>query len=238
VVVFWQEPIVTDDEDIDRVLVVGDIHGCDVALAVLLRRLQLTSRDVLVILGDAVDRGPGSCRVLDQLVEVRKSSRLIFLMGNHEEMMLEALRGRRTNMWLRNGGAATLASYGGSLANIPDDHWQLLEESSPYWESSTDICVHANLEPGVSLTDQRPEWLRWQRLTGFEFPHPSGKRVLCGHSGCSTSLPAILDGWICLDTLAYEGGFLTCLDAGTGEISQAQQSGIFRGGVFLSEMEA
>jgi calcineurin-like phosphoesterase family protein len=220
----------------DRVLVVGDIHGCDVALAVLLSRLELGSNDTLVVLGDAVDRGPGSCRVLDQLVEVRQSSRLIYLMGNHEEMMLDTLSGRRSNMWLRHGGMATLNSYGGSLANIPDDHLELLNQMLPYWESPSDICVHASLEPGVDLADQQPEWLRWQKLTGLEFAHPSGKRILCGHSGISTGLPAILDGWICLDTLAYEGGFLTCIDASTGEISQSQQSGAFRGGLLLDDL--
>lgn len=227
-----------DVETKHRVLVLGDIHGCDVALAVLLNRLQLTSSDTLVVLGDAVDRGPGSCRVLDQLIEVRQSSRLIYLMGNHEEMMLEALGGRRSSMWLRHGGIATLDSYGGALTNIPDDHLELLNEMHPYWESSTEICVHASLEPGVDLVDQQSEWLRWQKLTGLEFPHPSGKRVLCGHSGISNGLPALLDGWICLDTLAYEGGYLTCLDTSTGEISQTQQSGTFRGGLLLSDLES
>jgi serine/threonine protein phosphatase 1 len=212
---------------------VGDIHGCDVALAVLLHHLQPTSCDTFVVLGDAVDRGPDTSRVLDQLVAVRKSSRLVYVMGNHEEMMRNALMGRGSKMWLRHGGHATLTSYGGSLAGIPDDHLELFHEMLPYWESSVEICVHAGLEPGVDLSSQTPEWLRWRKLTGLEFPHPTGKRVLCGHSGVSKDTPSVLDGWICLDTLAYEGGHLTCLDTSTGEFFQARQSGEFRRGLYL-----
>jgi serine/threonine protein phosphatase 1 len=143
-------------------------------------------------------------------------------------MLLDVLAGVRPNLWLQHGGVATLDSYGGSLASIPDLHLELLAHAVPYWESSSAICVHANLEPGVELAEQRPEWLRWQPLTGFEFPHPSGKRVVCGHTGLPNGLPMVRDGWVCLDTLAYTGRHLTCLNIDSGEILQANQSGEFR----------
>jgi len=207
---------------------VGDIHGCDVALSVLVERLQLTSQDCFVVLGVAVDRRPGSREVLDQLVVLQLSCQRIYLKGNHEEMMLDSIRGHRSTLWLRNGGAATLASYNNLLTNLPEKHLHLLDATQPDWKSATDMCVHANLEPGVALPDQRSVWLRWQKLTGLEFPHPSGKRVLCGHSGVSTNQLAFLNGWICLDTLAHQNGYLTCIETRTGEISQSRQSGTFR----------
>lgn|GEM_PF-6950343 len=143
-------------------------------------------------------------------------------------MMLDSIRGHRSTLWLRNGGAATLASYNNLLTNLPEKHLHLLDATQPDWKSATDMCVHANLEPGVALPDQRSVWLRWQKLTGLEFPHPSGKRVLCGHSGVSTNQLAFLNGWICLDTLAHQNGYLTCIETRTGEISQSRQSGTFR----------
>ena len=214
--------------DSGRLLVVGDIHGCDLALETLLERLKLQTSDKFVVLGDAIDRGPDSRRVLDVVCEIEQRCQLVFILGNHEEMLLDVLAGARPHFWLSHGGAATLASYGGSVTQIPDQHLDMLSRTVSYWESSATICVHANLEPGVDLKEQRSEWLRWQALTGFEFPHESGKQVICGHTGQPSGLPLIRDGWICLDTLAYTGGFLTCIDLASENLHQSKQSGEYR----------
>jgi serine/threonine protein phosphatase 1 len=221
-----------------RGFVVGDIHGCARALRVLVQEMDLTSDDFVVVLGDAIDRGPDSRKVLDRLLDIDDACELIFVLGNHEEMMLDAMRGRNLDEWLRHGGNATMASYGGSFNNIPEDHLDLLETAVRYWEGPTEICVHANLEPGVELKRQRSSWLRWKKLIGLEYPHESGKRVICGHSGVSYAAPSVKNGWICLDTMAYGGGVLSALDLATGEILQARQNGESRRGVFLSELEA
>ncbi|MCY2963050.1 MAG: metallophosphoesterase, partial [Planctomycetota bacterium] len=73
-----------------RTLAIGDIHGCDFALEKLLTSVAPTSEDTLVVLGDVIDRGGGSKQVLDQLLALSKTTRVIFIRGNHEEMMLEA----------------------------------------------------------------------------------------------------------------------------------------------------
>lgn len=211
-----------------RLIVVGDIHGCDVALQTLLIQLRLQPADQFVVLGDAIDRGPQSKQVLDLLAQVEDSCQLTFVLGNHEEMLLDVLAGDRPDAWLHHGGAATLESYGGDLAAIPERHLKLLGRAVDYWESASTICIHANLEPGVALADQTHEWLRWQRLTGLEYPHSSGKLILCGHTGQRTGLPLIGDGWICLDTLAYAGKFLTCLDVDARRFLQANQIGGYR----------
>lgn len=220
-----------------RILAVGDIHGCDVALDVMLERLALTAADTLIVLGDAIDRGPRSARVVERLLAVQESCRLVFLKGNHEEMMLTARHNEDARReWLLNGGDATLASYGNDLANVPAEHWQFLSQGLRYWETASDICVHANLEPGVPLDEQSTLWLRWQHLTGMEFPHPSGKRVICGHTGQRSGLPYVRNGWVCLDTLVHRGLFLTCLDLNSGAIHQTTQAGRYRSGVSLSDL--
>ncbi len=216
---------------------VGDVHGCDVALDLLLDRIELTSDDRIVLLGDVVDRGPHSRQVVEMLLDLSQSCRFNLVMGNHEEMLLDAVRDPRlAGFWLECGGAAALESYGGRLGNIPDAHLDFLASASPYGETETDVLVHANLEPDVPLDLQTSDWLRWQKLTGREQPHSSGKRVICGHTEMPGGVPRVVDGWVMLDTAAYRGGFLTALELASGELWQASQRGEFRAGVRLDEL--
>lgn len=220
-----------------RTFAIGDIHGCDVALDVLLSLLAPTSDDTVVLLGDVVDRGPQSKRVIERLLDLQRNCNMVTIMGNHEEMMCEAIQQRdQQTTWWKFGGRETVESYGGWIEGIPETHLEFVASGLPYWETESDIFIHANLEPGVPLTEQADHWLRWQRLTGFETPHPSGKRVICGHSAVRTGLPTILDGWVCIDTLAYDGLYLTALDVQSNVISQAQQSGQSRHGVTLNDL--
>ena len=69
------------------------------------------------------DRGPSSKQVVDTILSLQDTCRVVFIMGNHEEMMRDAISGRGLyNQWLRSGGQATLDSYGGSLENVPPEH--------------------------------------------------------------------------------------------------------------------
>ena len=55
-----------------RTIALGDIHGCATALQTLLDALELSQSDTLVMLGDAIDRGPDSYGVIQQLLELAK----------------------------------------------------------------------------------------------------------------------------------------------------------------------
>ena len=214
-----------------RTLAIGDIHGSDVALEKLLEALSPSKDDTLVILGDIVDRGPGSRESIDQLLAVRDQCRLILIQGNHEQMMLEALDGsKRTERGLMYGGTATLFSYGGSLDQVPQRHVEFLKSALDYWESGPDRFVHANLEPGVPLEKQDPEWLRWTHLAGTEKPFAEGVRVICGHTPQKSGNPLVLPGWVGIDTFAWGSGWLTGLDVSSGEFVQTTQSGQSRSG--------
>ena len=88
-----------------RTLVIGDIHGCSKALRTLLDAVQPGSDDVLVTLGDYVDRGPDSKGVLNMLIALEKRTQLKPILGNHEILFLDALNGRvDPTGWLRVGG--------------------------------------------------------------------------------------------------------------------------------------
>ncbi len=214
----------------------GDIHGCRRAFERILKECQPTAADTVVLLGDVVDRGPDSRGVKQRIIELREECATHLILGNHEEMFLSALDGFEMPAWLQHGGRETLDSYGGRLNRVPEEHRELLTEALPWWEGESEICVHANLEPGVPLEEQSGAWLRWKAISGRESPHPSGKRVICGHTGQPGGLPAVRNGWICLDTLAYRGSFLTCLAARSGELLQANEAGHFRRGAFLSDL--
>jgi serine/threonine protein phosphatase 1 len=214
-----------------RTLAIGDIHGCDVALDTLLAKLSVTGDDTVVVLGDVVDRGPGSRQVIERLLALRSQCRLILILGNHEEMMLDALdHGEGAEDWLRFGGMATVQSYGGLPQSIPKEHLEFLESGQSYWETETELFVHANLKADLPLEQQLPEWLRWTHLSGAEQPHTSGKRVICGHTPQRSGEPLVLPGWTCIDTFACGGGWLTGLDVATNEYTQANQSGEDRRG--------
>ena len=75
----------------DRTIAIGDIHGCATALQALLDEIEPTSNDTLIALGDFVDRGMESSRVLEMMTELVSSTRLVPLIGNHELMMFKAL---------------------------------------------------------------------------------------------------------------------------------------------------
>src|SRR5262249_39324060 len=119
-----------------RVLAIGDIHGCLGPLDDLLEWVNPTPDDLIIALGDYVDRGPDTRGVLDRLIALKVSGRkLVCLRGNHEIMMLEAWRGGRDDkkQWLSVGGVQTLGSYGtlpgktGTFETIPREHWDFIK---------------------------------------------------------------------------------------------------------------
>ena len=218
-----------------RTLAIGDVHGVSGALDALMEVVEPTPDDVLVFLGDYVDRGPDSKGVLDRLIAWSQTLQMVCLRGNHEMMMLNA----RTDpaalrMWLSVGGAQALASYGSggraTLDDVPEAHWNFLDERcGDYFETDTHIFVHANLYPGVELADQPDLMLFWEFLTG-PIDHISGKTVICGHSSQRGGRPLAWRTTVCIDTHAYGGGWLTCLDVDTRSYWQANARGDTRRG--------
>ncbi len=75
-----------------RTIAIGDIHGCSIALASLVRLIDPRPDDVIVTLGDYIDRGIDSKGVIDQLIELQRRCRLIPNLGNHEQMMIVTVR--------------------------------------------------------------------------------------------------------------------------------------------------
>lgn len=212
-----------------RILAIGDVHGCSQALAALLEAVSIQPNDTVVFLGDVIDRGPESKIVVDRILALGEICSVICLTGNHEEMMRLALAGRGlVNEWLQSGGQATVDSYGGSIDDVPPEHIRFLVTGRQFWQTDSDIFVHACVESAVSLNNQTSDFLRWKHLGGTEPPHVSGKRVICGHTPQRDGIPLVFDGWVCIDTYVHGGKWLSCLDVGSDDVIQASQGGEVR----------
>lgn len=208
-----------------RILAIGDIHGCARMLDTLLDAVAPTPEDTLVTLGDYVDRGLESPAVLERLLALSQTHHLVALRGNHDQMMLAAREDPRARReWEQVGGAATVRAYG-SLDAVPPAHWRFLESQClDYWECETHFFVHGNVYPDLPLWEQPTYMLYWERFDRVS-PHESGKIMVCGHTSQKSGLPRNLGFAVCLDTFAYGGGWLTCLDIGSGRLWQANHQG-------------
>lgn len=207
-----------------RCYVVGDIHGCLDELVCLLETLPLALADRLIFLGDYIDRGADSKGVVSYLIEWEKKGKqeMIFLKGNHEDMFLSymGLAGRYGEMFLFNGGGATLASYGVFPGNVaPEDilsavsqeHIAFFQELRMYYLLEDYLCVHAGIHPSRPLGQQVEEELLWIRDEFILNPHPLPYTVLFGHTP-QREVFFHLPYKIGLDTGLVYGNRLSCLE--------------------------
>ncbi len=211
-----------------RIFAVGDIHGSHTKLNMLLERLPLDrERDTLVFLGDYINRGPDSRLVIETLLQLRtKCAHTVFLMGNHEEMLLEyAADGDIDRLRLLHvmGVEATLDSYGAamhdlrSLAFLPPSHLEFLKTLRMSWVSDPYLFVHADVCPmandpaasGKEYTRSADQLLASRRLTR-EVPTETEHLVIFGHTAFET--PLVRTDRICIDTGAVHGNMLTALE--------------------------
>ncbi|PSQ78102.1 MAG: serine/threonine protein phosphatase [Bacteroidetes bacterium QH_8_67_23] len=178
-------------------IAIGDVHGCPDSLDALLDRLAPASDDHLVFIGDYIDRGPDSKRVIDRLLALREEQPCTFLRGNHEALMLDYLQGeegspaagatRALRLWQQNGGGATLRSYAnGQTARLPEAHVAFVRETRLYYETPDFFFVHAGLKPertvreNVEADDERT--FLWER-GHLEAPELAWEKpVVCGHT--------------------------------------------------------
>jgi serine/threonine protein phosphatase 1 len=223
-----------------RTIAIGDIHGCPDALTALIDDAAPGREDTVITLGDYIDRGPNSRAVLDRLIALAGRCRLVPLLGNHEEALLDALRDLGAlRRWLTLGGADTLRSYGWvsggprrALADwIPRPHREFLARCRNYHETTTHFFVHAGYVPELALAEQPGLALRWKVTHApTAVPHHSGKVAVVGHTPQPSGEVLDLGFLVCIDTNCARGGWLTALDVGSGRVWQANRAGKLRAG--------
>lgn len=203
-----------------RIFAIGDIHGCHEKLRLLLTKIPADpDHDELVFIGDYIDRADSGPDVVDFILALRKRFwRVICLCGNHESMFLNYLQGLDEDMYLQNGGAATLKAYGikasagvwQRAAKIPPAHLTFFKTLLPYYETDHYIFVHAGLLPGLPLNAQSEFDMQWIRQDFIESGYDFGKIVVFGHTRLPE--PLVQKNKIGIDTGAVYGGKLTCVE--------------------------
>ncbi len=211
-----------------RIIAIGDIHGYAAALAALLAAIEPRAEDTIVALGDYVDRGPDTPAVLDELIALAERCRLVPLLGNHDEMLLDLHHGGPgLSDWLDWGGQETLWAYGcAHPREIPAHHIEFLENCVTYHETERHFFVHASYDPELLLDWQPPDLLRWASIrSNPPGAHISGKIAVVGHTVQRDGRVLDLGHLKCIDTGLYCGGWLTALDVESGRLWQADAEG-------------
>jgi len=210
---------------------IGDIHGELDRLKELHDQVrfhadhELEGADItLVHLGDLIDRGQDSCGVVDHLIdmEARMGPRCVTIRGNHEQMMIAALRLDDTDAhanWLKWGGEETMESYRQrGLDGPPDDHLDWLHALPTIHRDEAQglVFVHGGVDPDafpecgerVQMWTRRREFFDTRCWTA---PALIGQTVVHGHTPTMDWKPDVAaDGRrINLDTGAVYGGRLT-----------------------------
>ncbi len=217
----------------ERIYAIGDVHGRRDCLDDLLIRIGEDERargpaqTTLVLLGDLVDRGPESRGVIERLSQLAEVRPCVFLMGNHEEVFIDAWEGDEAaaRLFHRIGGRETLLSYGVTVADydaadfgrllvllatyVPAEHIGFLRQFRDTYRSGDYLFVHAGIRPGTPLEEQRPAELRWIRDRFLDDPRDHGFIVVHGHS--ITAEVEERPNRIGVDTGAYASGKLTAV---------------------------
>jgi serine/threonine protein phosphatase 1 len=216
----------------ERIYAIGDIHGRSDLLESLHEQIAAdwsagaAERGVVVYLGDYVDRGYDSRGVVDMLLQGPPCGlEAVFLIGNHEQFMLDLLDGGSSRLWLANGGRETLLSYGldeqeicegddGRLRQLlsealPDRHEAFLRSLAAMHLAGDYCFVHAGVRPGVPLERQDRDEVIWIRDHFLMSDADFGKIVVHGHT--IVREVAWRRNRIGIDTGAFYSGRLTCL---------------------------
>lgn len=226
----------------ERVYAIGDVHGCFEQLLSLLQKIKTDNdyrheaRTYLVFLGDLVDRGPNSKGVVEFLMNFPSTPfEPLFIMGNHEEMMVRGLMGEPHLLpdWLKYGGYDCAESYGVPRsrligtdpaamelvlrAAIPKKHVEFLSGFLDYVKFGDYVFTHAGIRPGIELEAQDSRELRWMRQPFLNYAGEHGFVVVHGHT--ITDGVEIKSNRIGIDTGAYKTGKLTAICIEDADVS-------------------
>ena len=186
-----------------KTYVIADLHGrfdlLVMALAKIANHAELPA--TLITLGDYVDRGPDSRKIIERLMRGlgHEGWRLICLKGNHEDMLLGVIDSPGDLMWwINNGGETTLTSYGVKrISEIPPEHIAWMKTLPLYHDDGLRFFVNAGVDPTIKLSEQSEHTML---RTRERYP---------GHTPLRPRVPELHPHWLNLDTGAVFGGPLT-----------------------------
>ncbi|WP_380879012.1 ser/threonine protein phosphatase [Sphingomonas sp. DBB INV C78] len=219
-----------------RCYAIGDVHGCFDQLVSLLGQIGqdnlrrgAVDKIYIVLLGDLIDRGPDSRKVLELLrSQPLPGVTFVFLLGNHEELFLRILEGEDELIsgWLQFGGVECARSYGVDVDallgaedeqemaamlrdRVPAEHIAFLKSFGDGFRFGDYLFVHAGIRPGVPIAEQDIADMRWIRREFLNSQADHGVVVVHGHT--ISQEPDDRGNRIGIDTGAYASGRLTAI---------------------------
>ncbi len=220
-----------------QILVIGDMHGHFTKLLSVFHKINFDSeQDLLILLGDYIDRGDENMRCLRWAMEMSEKKNVIALRGNHEQMMLYyyLLGQEEAEIWLPNGGSASKRELEIWIQREPDALQRALEfiEQRPLYhqifvDDQEYIFCHAGLKPGLPLEDQTDEYLLWIREE-FYRNYTGTAEVIVGHTPTPYLIPdrytpiRLTNRITIIDTGSFlPKGKISCVDILSGKVWQS-----------------
>ena len=222
-----------------NIFAIGDIHGCVNELTSLHKKILTSDKfdvknDLLIYLGDYIDRGRDSKGVIDQIIKLQKNNiRTINLMGNHEEFMINFLFNKINNIkkWLNFGLDQTFKSYNIEivefikvgfedgvidklrntlLEKMDANHINFFKNLVLMYSTEKYLFVHAGIDPKKKLSEQTQKDYLWSRSDDFFNKNfKAEKKIIHGHTPEEDVInhPYRIN----VDSGCYFSGKLTCL---------------------------
>ena len=218
---------------------IGDIHGSLSELTFLHKKILTSDKfkakeDLIIYLGDYIDRGLKSKQVIDQIIKLRNNKiKTKHLLGNHEEMMIDFLFNKKNNIknWLNFGADQTFKSYNIEIVQFIKDGFEdsvidrlrnaLLEKMSSdhidfynnlelTFSTEKYLFVHAGIDPSKNLIEQTKKDYLWARSGNFfDKKFKAEKIIVHGHT---PEQNIVNDAYrINIDTGCYFSGKLSCV---------------------------
>ena len=179
-----------------NIFAIGDIHGCLDELTSLHKKILTHDKfdvknDLIIYLGDYIDRGKNSKEVINQILKLKNNKiKTVNLMGNHDEFMIDFLFNNKNNIenWLNFGLDQTLRSYGievvdfikdgfgddiidnlrkSLLSKMNEEHIKFFKELEISFSSEKYLFVHAGIDPKKKIEDQTKKDFLWSRSKDF-----------------------------------------------------------------------
>jgi len=222
--------VIKDGASPKRRFVIGDVHGCADTLSYLLfEKMKVKRKDKIYFLGDLIDRGPNSKKVLDIIFDLLfRGYRVRCIRGNHEVMALNALKSDKAyNHWLKHGGKVMLKSFRANHIQEIESAYIRFFRSMPYFVEEKDFfLVHGGFNFAITDPLKDKELMPWTRGERPDLTKLKGKRYIVGHtpvpltrvSHSLTSQRIMLDGGCVYRNYVRDLGYLCGLELNEMEL--------------------
>ena len=211
---------------------VGDVHGENGALRETLAALPVTPSDLVVFLGDAINRGPDPFDCIEQILTFDRCNK-VFIQGNHEEALLLFLEDGEISVLAGLDAQSTLDSYArrgyaltpGDPNSLPLPHLRFYAQMEPwtlpFYITDDYIFTHAGWDLALPLPMQSTGALRWGKVKGETQPWWQ-QTVVRGHTPFPKVMFARTKHYIGVDTGCSLGGPLSAVALPSGEVYTAR----------------